>query len=188
MLLVAAEHRLVLMTILSLSELYAGSVTDSKEAKMLSLAESVTKIEARVVDLTAPSDLFNSEIFRALYESPDVDLVLEYLGRPGPTDQQKIIAGLTLHKLPVVPFLRFAESALELLNTGKISPRVFRLVVFASYDWNTTLPRNYSHVDVSRFLKNVLSCHAVDVRARKMVEEQFLTGKAKAYLDDNQAP
>lgn len=152
---------------------------------MISFADTIRRIEAQVVDLTAPSDLFHSSDFRAIYDAPGQyeSAAIQFIKRPDISEQQKIIAGLSLHKLPLSGFLKFSEELFGQLKRGEISARVFRSVVFASFDWNTELPCNYDKPEVTKFLKEVIKSELVDANLRKVIEENYLTGQSKLFIE-----
>ncbi|NJO18454.1 MAG: hypothetical protein HC877_22780 [Thioploca sp.] len=139
----------------------------------------VAQIQEKIVDLTSIWDVFRSEIFKDLYEHPEVYLtdVINLLSNAQVNDTQKTIAALSVQNLSLPKFLFFAKQVLNLREENKISAKVFSIAVFPPYDWNIKLQENYTNKTVIEFLSIVKSSSTVDKETQEYVEK-IITGKA----------
>lgn len=166
---------LAMLTVLS------GFSNSSRGKGMEDLVARVRRVEEAIGDLTWAGGLFRYPEFTEVHSRPEAHLdgALQALKSTSATEQQKIIVALSMQKLPLAAFLRFSGHALEYLEAGLISDKVFERAVFPTYDWNTLLAENYADPAVQRFLGRVLASAAVSERRKEIVRDEILTGNAK---------
>lgn len=151
---------------------------------MTDFAQQIKDIDKQIVDLTWPGGLFEYEEFRQIYENSTsyYSIACQALSSTEYTEQQKIIIGHSMHGSELSQFLSLAKYVLELLESGKVSLEVFERVAFPTYDWNTSIAKNYDKQDVAQFLYSVLKSNKVDERRKEIIREKILTGKAKSNV------
>lgn len=157
------------------------------EAQMMLIFNNKIKIiDERIVDLTWPGGLFEYQEFREIYDNSTdyFSQACEALKNPDFTEQQKIIVGFSMQGSNLSLFLSFAKYTLQLLESSKITQRVFECVVFPTYDWNTIIVENYDNHDIAQFLHSVLQSKDVSDRRKEIIRKEVLTGKAKSYVLD----
>ncbi len=121
---------------------------------MVEVAVKIERIEKQVVDLTWLGALLETNDFREIYKHPETyyTAICKFLADQDRTEQQKIIAALSMQKLELGKYLDLADYALRLIEANRISQRVFDAAVFPTYDWDTKIVENYKHPRVRRFL------------------------------------
>lgn len=145
----------------------------------------IAAIDRDIQDLTWAGGLFKYPFFRDVHGQPrrHVATVLQALGSDELTEQQKIIAALTMQRLPLEAFVEFAGQALQLLEAGRISGDVFQWAVLPTYDWNTTLARNYRDASVEALLDRIARSPQVGDELKTLVREEIQTGKALEAIE-----
>lgn len=145
--------------------------------------ERISRIEKKVVDLTAPSDLFGSRDFIQVYEEPKkhVKDALELL-KSDAGETAKLIAAYSMLKLPVPDYLKFVDAVLELSKAGRVTAKVYRAAAFPMLEWNTTLQENYKDPAVIAFLKKARAAAKSD-ESREYID-RILSGAAAQDVED----
>lgn len=141
----------------------------------------ITRIKAAIGDLTWTGGLFAHEDFRQIHVHPQahVEEALAALQSGETGEEEKVIAALSMQKLPLPELLRFSERVLDLLEKGLVSEAVFEQAVFPTYDWNTSLAERFDAPEVQRFLQRVLASPAVSAQRKELVKDEILTGNAR---------
>jgi len=141
----------------------------------------VTRIKAKIGDLTWTGGLLGVEDFREIHAHPQtyLDAALRALEGTALGDEEKIIVALSMQKLPLPELVRFSEGVLSLLEAGRVSETVFQHAVFPTYDWNTALPEDFADSGVQRLLQRVLDSPSVNARRKEIVKDEILTGNAQ---------
>jgi hypothetical protein len=158
--------------------------TPKSSAALKELLAMVRAIDARVIDLTAPSDLLLIDQFQeirkrwAYFRGAAETLLTD----PGCTEQQRIVVALSIQSKDEAECLSFATRMLVLLTEARISQTLFRFAAFPSYDMNPTLALAYRQPAVHDFLESVVRAPEVDYRLREIVRDYYLTGKAKSWV------
>lgn len=170
-----------ILLLASLPALFAKEKTGSPKTMF---RERVIRIEKRVVDLTAPSDLFRSEDFIQVYEKPKdhVKEALELLASPDAGETGKLIAAYSMQKLPRPDYLKFLDATLALWKAGRVSVDVYWTAAFPTLEWNTTLQENYKDPAVAAFLKKARA--AAKSEANKKYIDRILSGVAAQDVED----
>ena len=150
-----------------------------KAIESMEFKDKIAQIQEKIVDLTSIWDVFRSEIFKELYNNPEIHLtdVVNFLSNNQVSDTQKTIAALSIQNLPLPKFLLFAKKVLALREKGKISEQVFYTAVFPPYDWNTQLHENYTDKAVKELLLTIKASTAIDKETKAYVDK-IITGKA----------
>jgi hypothetical protein len=144
----------------------------------------IARIKTAIGDLTSTGGLRRLEEFREVHAQPQAyrDAAIGALEEPALGEEEKVIAALSMQRLPLPEFLAFAERALELLEGGRLTETVFQHAVFPTYDWNTALAEEYAAPAVQRFLERVLASPAVNDRRKQIVKDVLLTGTARTSV------
>ncbi|MBI2386430.1 MAG: hypothetical protein HYV14_10500 [Elusimicrobia bacterium] len=176
--------RVVLVAILGLACPPAFSAKVKAVSPQTMFRDRMSRIEKKVVDLTAPSDLFRSPDFLQVYKDPKtyVEDSLEFLKSPDVSDTRKLIAAYSMQRLKTPDYLKFLDGVLGLLKTEKVSPNVFQTAAFPTLEWNTTLQENYKDPAVIAFLKKAKTVVKSD-EDRKYID-RILSGAAAQDVED----
>lgn len=152
---------------------------------MLDFTSVIRETERRVVDLTAIDSLFKVEKFVEIYEHPlpYKEAAIDGLRDDTFTQTQKIIAGLSMQRLPEDDFLMFGRVVLDLLIHGRVTPLAFSLMVFPPLNWNSFWVRAYDRPAVRALLVEIASTEAVRANTRRFITDQILTGQARSRLE-----
>lgn len=147
-------------------------------------AQQIKAIDRKIVDLSIPSDLFEHEEFRKIHKNPEdyYPIVFKALKSSEYTDQQKMIIGHSMHGSDLDQFLSLAKYSLQLLESGEISKIVFDRMIFPTYEWNSTIIKNYDKEEVSIFLQQLMSSESISDYLKNLIREDIVTGKAKAFV------
>lgn len=173
----------VLAAILGLACSPAFSAKVKAVSPQTMFRDRMGRIEKKVVDLTAPSDLFGSRDFIQVYEEPQkhVKDALELL-KSDAGKTAKLIAAYSMQKLPAPDYLKFVDAVLELRKTGRVSAKVYRTAVFPTLEWNTMLQENYADPAVIAFLKKARAAAKSD--EDKKYIDRILSGAAAQDVED----
>lgn len=178
-----AAHGAVLAAILGLASSPAFSAKVKTASTQTMFRERISRIEKKVADLTAPSDLFGSRDFIQVYEEPKkhVKDALELL-KSDAGETAKLIAAYSMQKLPVPDYLKFVDAVLELWKAGRVTAKVYRAAAFPTLEWNTTLQENYKDPSVIAFLKKART--AATSEESKSYIDRILSGAAAQDVED----
>lgn len=146
----------------------------------------VRAAELKVVDLTAPLELFHSEAFLQLRAEAvaRLDEALVYLSSPEPSDQQKTITIYAMQALPLTHLIRFCEGCLSMLEGRRISPRLFDTAILPGYEMSTTFAERYTDQAVKALMTKILASPAVSANLKKWITGELMTGRALSYIED----
>jgi hypothetical protein len=152
-------------------------------------AARIERIQSQARDLTWLGALFRSPEFVEVYSQPPEfrEQALQLLRAPDASEPQKIIAALSMQKLPLPELVEFSEQVLRYLESGLLSERVFERAVFPTWDWNTSLCENVADPAVQRLLALVLASPSVSSRRKQIVRDELLTGNARHQVLDLRA-
>jgi hypothetical protein len=141
----------------------------------------VTRIKAKIGDLTFAGGLLGVDAFREIHAHPQtyLDAALPALEGTALGEEEKVIVALSMQKLPLPDLVRFSEGVLSLLEAGRVSETVFQNAVFPTYDWNTALAEGFADPGVQRLLQRVLASPSVNARRKEIVKDEILTGNAR---------
>lgn len=178
-----AAHGAVLAAILGLTCSPAFSAKVKAVSPQTMFRDRMSRIEKKVVDLTAPSDLFGSQDFIQVYEDPKRN-VKDALGllKSDAGETAKLIAAYSMQKLPVPDYLKFVDAVLELWKAGRVTAKVYRAAAFPTLEWNTTLQENYKDPAVIAFLKKARAAAKSD-ESREYID-RILSGAAAQDVED----
>jgi hypothetical protein len=150
----------------------------------------ILKIQEKVVDLTSPGALFDSNLFLEIWDHPEkyTDDVNSFLADAKVSDTQKVIAGLSMQSLPLDKFIRFCDYVLNLKLKRKITAKVFYNIILPGYDWNTKLQENFQNPEVRRLLirlREIVPEVKKDNREyEKKYIDEILSGEANLHIKD----
>lgn len=166
---------------LTCSPAFSAKVKDVSPQTMF--RDRMSRIEKKVVDLTALSDLFGSQDFIQVYEDPKRN-VKDALGllKSDAGETAKLIAAYSMQKLPIPDYLKFVDAVLELWKAGRVTAKVYQAAAFPTLEWNTTLQENYKDPAVIAFLKKARAAAKSD-ESRTYID-RILSGAAAQDVED----
>jgi hypothetical protein len=100
----------------------SGPIVQETNMANFDLETELALIETRMVDLTAPGQLFRFETFRVIYEHPKIyeEHAIELMGSPDVTDTQKLIIIYAMQRLPAADYVSFAREGMRLCQERRL--------------------------------------------------------------------
>ncbi len=127
--------------------------------------------------------LFASREFVDLLDHPLLNFgdAQRYLGDPAYPTQNKRIVALAMQKLPLENLLSLARSTADAVKAGRTGLAALRSLVFPPFDG---VPKKLligsDRPEVVALFRYLVALDILPLSERKMIEEQILTGQAKA--------
>lgn len=140
-------------------------------------------VSAKVVDLTAETDLLATEEFLHLYRNPRVEAVLGALVDSSLDEQKKTIALLSIQNLPLEDYLVFLQQIVQLRQANRVSAAIFEKALFPGYMWSTKLEEHHTRSNVVALLERLKSSRLLTASQRSRVAN-ILNGQAKKHIQE----
>jgi hypothetical protein len=168
----------------------SGLTKDSQQKAMTMTPHFETLINSITKSFPAqesPEFLFSSKLFVALLDQPMPHLADAklYLDSEVYSVQGKKIVALAMQRLPLDEMVSLTRSTALAVKGGRTDLAVLRNLVFPPFDLvPKPLLLGSDRPEVMDLFKQLLAMGILPMADRKMIEEEILTGKAKAsYLD-----
>lgn len=178
-----------ILFILLILNLFSMSCTSKnsnklKRNEMQNFLFEIQKIDQQVKELTSTGVLFKYEFFISVYENPKeyVEYVYELLKKNYVSEQQKIIAVLSMQKLPYFVYIEFNNKVFELFENSFIIEKIFKWSAFPPYEWNINFAINYESTIVQEFLRKVVKSKLVSLKLKEYLQNEIMTGNAKEQV------
>lgn len=150
-------------------------------------ATTLRAISREIKELGVPDELFSSKPFNQIYTSPQSHLAeaMAVMSKEDINAHDKIIAGYAMQRLPPEQFIAFISSLADTVEHGQTNMEVLESAAFAPLNFgHQPLILYYQHPTVRALLGRLLHMPGLSANHREYIQEDLLTGKAKAdYLD-----
>lgn len=158
--------------------------TVKNQVKDMNYKEAIDTISKKVVDLTAPSDLFGIDEFISIYESSSVyyEDALRFISDSANDTQRKQVAVFSMQNLPDSLYINFCSSVADLFIKGGVSEEVLQAAVFNSINERYKITKNYNDKKVIVFL-NAVKSFSNNQELKNRIDN-LLSGKSWKSLSD----
>jgi hypothetical protein len=153
-------------------------------------SKTIKSINKKVVDLTSFSVLFSSKQFTDIYMHPALylDNVIYYLQYDAGSDEQRLIALLSMNKKDLQQNIVFLKRCNELYKKRLLKDNELIYVIFPPESNNREIIKNYKLAKVRNALLAVKNNVNASTSIKKTIDN-VLSGKAyqeqKAYFNGN---
>ena len=129
------------------------------EPNEMSYAQRIVAIDSSIGYLYARVSLLGEPSFGELAEegNRNVDACLKFLASPQYSEQQRLIAILSMHKLNLQDYVDFLQRMVDLLDRRLISPEELGFAVFPSSNFSNLLIEHYANSNVRRVLSQIVA-------------------------------
>lgn len=179
------RRRLVIMLMSSFSVCYAQGQNTMQDVERFS--RTMKQIANQVKSLGVPDELFASELFIRVYESPQTWLssASQLTGRQDLTTHEKLIMGYAMQRLPWEQYVTFLSAMVDSVEAGITDIAVLENTAFAPFNFGTqTLIMKYQQPRVRGLLTRLMNLKRWPEARKAYIRDRVLTGRAQQeYLD-----
>lgn len=132
-----------------------------KEANSSQLSNNLYDLvkiaDKKIVDLTAPSDLFGIKEFLIISKSPKeyLPIAKKLISDETLTEQQKLIIVYGMQELLWQDYLEFLSSATVDFNNKEVEESVIELIISPTHDWSTRIAAKYNDPTLKSLLESI---------------------------------